>query len=228
MKFFLIILSIVTALSTGCIKTKYSYLKDNIAECRELVFEGEKDNIKSSLICGIRETDYVMNGHATKPKEFGVLTFVIDNIEAFDVTKAKYVININSTRYDGDLVQNPFNKSLVADIGKLVDKDSKINAKIIIGEFDCEIRLSLVGGDFKIDADKALEIFADNYEDEISSLIKKGALNGEVYLKLVNDADQNISDYYWYVNMVSRENKNYSLIISPYTGEALAKSNGSV
>ena len=228
MKFFLIILSLVTILFTGCTKTKYSYLKDNIAECRELVFEGEKDNIKASLICGIRESKYLMDGYATEPKEFGVLTFHIGNIDDFDISKANYVISINSTRYDGDLIQNPFDKSLVADIGKAVEKTSKINAKIIIGEFVCEIRLSLVGSDFKIDADEALNIFADNYKDEISSLIKKGALNGEVYLKLVNDADQNISDYYWYVNMVSRENKNYSLIISPYTGEALAKSNGSV
>lgn len=226
MKFFLLFLSFISILISGCAKSKVNYLKENIAEFREFVFEGEKDGVEVSLICGMRETEYVINGYATEPKEFGVLSFTVQNIDNYDVSLATYVLTINSTRYDGKLIQNPFNKSLVVDIGKVVDKDANINAKIMIGEYIREVNLNLIGKDFKINANNALEIFADTYKDEINSLIDNGVFKGEVYLKLINDEDQNISDYYWYVNLVNRNNKNFSLILSPYSGEVLAKSNG--
>lgn len=226
MKFFILFLSFISILISGCAKSKVNYLKENIAEFREFVFEGEKDGVEVSLICGMRETEYVINGYATEPKEFGVLSFTVQNIDNYDVSLATYVLTINSTRYDGKLIQNPFNKSLVVDIGKVVDKDANINAKIMIGEYIREVNLNLIGKDFKINANNALEIFADTYKDEINSLIDNGVFKGEVYLKLINDEDQNISDYYWYVNLVNRNNKNFSLILSPYSGEVLAKSNG--
>ena len=54
------------------------------------------------------------------------------------------------------------------------------------------------------------------------SLNGNNIFNGEIYIKIVNDADIYKGDYYWYVSLISRKGGTLSLIISPYNKEILA------
>lgn len=209
-------------LFSGCASTYENYLKYNIAEVREFLLEGGNENVSASLICGKREKDYVINGFATETIEFGVLTFTVKNIDDYDESLANYVLLIGTTRYDGALLQNPFDKTLVVDIGKIIDKNEDIIAKLIIGDFSVEIEMTLINKEWKVNSNKVLKIVSNKYKEELESFVENGVFGAEVYIKILNDADIYKGDYYWYVNIVSKKGESISLIISPYTEEILA------
>lgn len=220
--FFLFLCSLL--LLSGCGNKYENSLRSNIAEIREFLMEGKAEGVTASLICGKREKDYVINGYATTPIEFGVLTFKLDNIKDFDVTIANYVLLVGTIRYDGELEQNPFDQTLVADIGKIIDKNENIIAKLNIGEYSKEIQLNLINKDWKVDSNRVVEIVADIYKKDLDNYFENNIFCGEVYIKILNDADIYKGDYYWYASVISKKGDNISLIISPYTGEIFASS----
>lgn len=221
MKFFIVIL-IGVCLFSSCNNKYENLLKSNTAEVREFIMEGKSEGINASLVCGMREKDYKINGYATELIEFGVLTFEIENIENYDDSKANYVLFVGTNRFDGILEKNPFNGTLVADIKQIIDREANVIAKIIIGEFKREIRLNVIGMDWKVDVEQVYEIVASNFKAQISTLNSNNIFNGEVYIKILNDADIYKGDYYWYVSIISRKGGTLSMIISPYSKEILA------
>ena len=221
--FFLVFCSFIIFCS--CSNKYENILKNNTAEVREFVLEGKSDNINASLICGLREKDYVINGYATELIEFGILTFDIENINDYNETIATYVLLVGTVRYDGDLQKNPFDNTLVADIKTIINSSENVTAKIIIGDFTQEIKLKNVCNNWSVDSEEVYKIVAKNFKDDIKQLIINNVFNGEVYVKIINDADINVGDYYWYVNIVNRTGRKLSLIISPHTSEILAVNN---
>ena len=75
------------------------------------------------------------------------------------------------------LEQNPFDNTLVADIGKIIDKSSNVVAKVIIGNYSQEVRLSLQNSDFKVDYMEAIEFTKLSLDDLIDvALEEMGAI----------------------------------------------------
>ena len=221
MKFFVVIFMGLVLL-TSCTNKYENLLKSNTAEVREFIMEGKVDNVSVSLVCGMREKDYKLNGYATDLIEFGVLTFVLDKIDDYDETIANFVLIVGTSRFDGALEKNPFDSTLVADIKQVVDKNENVTAKIVIGDFSREISLTLIGSDWKVDSEEVYRIVANKFKDQLSALNSNNIFNGEVYIKILNDADIYKGDYYWYITLISRKGGTLSLIISPYTKEILA------
>jgi len=224
MKFFLVLM-FFSVIFSGCSNKYETYLCENISEVREFMLEGKSDNISVNFIGGKRETDYVINGYSTDLIDFGVLTFVLDDVDNYDVSLANYVLIVGSVRYDGELQQNPFDGTLVVDIGKIIDYNQNVYAKLIIGDYSKEVKLQLVNKDFKINHNDVIKLVVSEYKTELSKIIEDGNFLGEVYIKIINDADENVGDYYWYINIVSRDKGNLSMLISPYTKEILAVNN---
>lgn len=218
--FLLLFFSIITL--TACNNKYENLLKSNTAEVREFLMEGKSDNVSATLICGMREKDYKVNGYATDLIEFGVITFTIDNIDDYDESLANFVLMVGTSRYDGYLEKNPFDDTLVADIKKVIDKNSIVTAKIMIGDFIREIELKLIGTDWKVSVDDVYKIVASKFKDQLNYLNSSNVFGGEVYIKILNDADIYKGDYYWYVSIFSRKGGTLSMIISPYSKEILA------
>lgn len=221
MKFFVVLL-ICLCLFSSCNNKYENLLKSNTAEVREFIMEGRSEGINVSLVCGMREKDYKINGYATELIEFGVLTFALDNEENYDEINANFVLLVGTNRFDGILEKNPFDGTLVADIKQIIDSESNVIAKIMIGDFKKEINLTLVGDDWKVDVEQVYQIVARNFKEQIAMLNSNNIFNGEVYIKILNDADIYKGDYYWYVSIISRKGGTISMIISPYSKEILA------
>ena len=210
---------------TGCTNKYENLLKSNTAEVREFMLEGEEKGVKANLVCGLREKEYKINGYATELIEFGVLTFELENINEYDTNLANFVLLVGTSRYDGILERNPFNDTLVADIKTIIDKNENIVAKVIIGEFSQEIHLKPINKDWKIDSEDVYKIVADKFRKEINYLNRENVFEAEVYIKILNDADDYKGDYYWYVSIIGRKGGTLSLIISPYSKDVLATNN---
>lgn len=211
-------------LFTSC-NGKNNYLEDNIAEVREYLFEGKRDNVNVTFVCGKREKDYVLNGYATELIDFGVLTFDIEDKENYSIENAKYVLTVGTTRYDGDLQKNPFDGTFVADIKKIINVENSVSAKIMLGELVKEIKLERIDSNWQVSANDILKIVSKNFKNEIKFLVEDGIFKGEIYVKTINDADMYIGDYYWYVSIISRNGGKLNAIISTKTGEILSHNN---
>lgn len=221
--FLLLILGIITL--TSCTNKYENILKSNTAEVQEFLLEGKSNNIKSSLVCGMREKEYKINGYATDLIEFGILTFELPNIDDYDVSLAQYVLTVDTLRYDGELEKNPFNNTLVADIKKIINLSDNITAKLIIGDFVSEIKLNNVADEWKVNSDDVYQIVSNKFKPDIETLNSNNIFGGEVYVKIINDADMYKGDYYWYVSIIGRKGGTLSLIICPDSKDILAVNN---
>lgn len=220
MKIFLFLVATML-MFTSC-QSIDNYIDKNISEIRESLYEGSCDDFNVTLVCGEREKDYVLNGISTSNIEFGVLTFDIKNMEISEKNELKYVLNIGTERYSGELEINPFDNTLVADIHKKVTGNENIRAKVILDDFVKEVKLEKVDCDFSINSSDVKKIISKNFKDDIKLLIEEGEFKGEIYIKILNDADMYIGDYYWYVSIISRDGRKLNTLISTKTGEILS------
>ena len=219
-----IILFLSCALLFGCSNSKtYDMAKNNLAEVRYNLYSGKTDNISVTLMSGKREKDYVINGFCSEAIPFGVLTFKI-NESILLKGDVNFVLTVGTFRYDGVLEKNPFDGSYVYDLKNIIDSSEVITAKIIAGEFVDEVELKSVTDSFNVNYDNALRIACKELNDNLKSFIENDEFKGECYVKLICDDDVT-GLYYWYVNFVSRNGKNYCVIIDPISNEIMAKKN---
>lgn len=218
------ILIIAVSVFGGCFSNKYYNLTLNkLSEVRYNLYEGENDQICVTLMSGKREEDYVINGYNTKLVDFGVLTFKVKNEDYAKFDKAKFVLLVGTKRYDGDLEKNPFDGSFVTDIGKIIDSNEQIFAKIMMGDFIGETTLANVNNSWTVNYEEALKIACKELKGQLDKFMENGEFAGEGYIKIINDLEAKINTYYWYVNFVNRKGENIAVIIDPNTKEILAK-----
>ncbi|MFA5758188.1 MAG: hypothetical protein WC942_02275 [Clostridia bacterium] len=210
---------------SGCGKaTTKSIVMDSLAEVRYNVFEGESENFSITFMSGMREEPYLANGKANPLIEFGVITLVSKNEGAvYDTAQKKYIITIDLNSYSGDLDVNPFDRSLVADIQKVVSDTANISIQIIVADITEIVVLTNGLFDATINYDKALTLALDELKAEIKPLIIDKKLNAEVYIKIITDLNRTFNKFYWYVALLDSEGNTVAVIIDPISGELVAK-----
>jgi len=217
--FFLILFSCILSL-VGCSNKDVEILKKNTAEVREKFWLGEAGNISASFTCGMREKNYVSNGIATEVVEFGIIVFELaDN----SLENCKFELLFEDTKYSGDLQKNPYDNTLVADIGSRCYGNTVV-ARLITESETLEIILECVSN-WKINSDDIYNIVAKNYKSEIKALTLNGVFVGEIYIKILNDKDKYANDFYWYISLINTTGGVLQLIISKDTGEILSSIN---
>lgn len=217
--FLLSFLICTVLLLASCSSDNYKLALNNISEYRKELYVGSNEQITASYICGEREIVYTMDGISTESTEFGVLTFFVN--EELDGVP-EYTLVIDNQTFSGNLEQNPFDGSYVADIEKCLSGNN-ISATISLGEFSSQVELKKVNTDWEINGEKALEITCKNMGKDFKSFMENGAFLGECYIKIVNDSSISNNEYYWYVNIIGTQGNSFSAIIDPHSGEILAK-----
>ncbi len=208
----------------GCFNVNkfYDFAKNNIAEIRQNMYVGETDNLKVSLISGNREKDYVVNGFATSLVEFAVLTFMFKSEIVLPET-VNYVLTVGTVRYDGVLEQNPYDGSFVCDVKKIINSNDVITAKIIAGEFVESVEVKSVLTGWNVDSSNALKLACSELKNELANFLENDEFYAECYIKIINDPDVDKNNYFWYVNFVGRNGKNFAVVINPVSNEIMAK-----
>ena len=225
MKFVFFMLILGTFFLGGCQSSLENKIWDNIAEVRQFMLLGQDEGISATLTCGMREIDYKINGYATEVIEFGVITICLDDIDNIVYDKAEFVMFVGTKKYDGTLQLNPFDNTLVADIKEIVGKTQNITLEIYLDdERSYVLKLKPIDNEWAITYDDCVKIFINKYKAELKSLISNGELEGEVYIKILNDYDGYANDFYYYVSLVGRKGEKISIIVCPDTGNILASS----
>ncbi|MBQ7351683.1 MAG: hypothetical protein IJW59_02305 [Clostridia bacterium] len=224
MKFIFFLLIMVIGLS-GCGHSQLeSMIFDNISEVREFVLFGEDEKLSASLMCGRRESDYVINGYHTSLVDFGVVTITLGDNVTKDFKRAQYILYVGTEIYKGDFEINPYDETLVADIKKIIDKSENVSVDVILDkEKISSLKLKNVDKDWIITCNDCINILSKTYKKELKSLIRDGEFWGEVYVKIITDRKaQDVKNFFFYANVVGRSGENLSMVICPFTGEVLA------
>jgi len=208
-------------LFSGCQSGLEKQIWDNIAECREFVMVAKDDRFSISLACGEREIDYKMDGYANELIPFGVITVTVCNIEGFVVDGSRFILYVGTEKYSGNFEQNPFDKTLVADIGVIVDKNKNISIDVLSGEEKYSLKFNKVDEDWCVNKEDCVKILIEQYKKQLKSFCND-VFEGEVYIKIIDDYDNMSSDFYYYVSVIGRGGSSLNILISPKTAEVLA------
>lgn len=205
----------------GCNKY-YNVYKNSLAEIRYNIFTGSSENFDITFMSGKREKNYVINGYNTELIDFGVITIKLKD-ESLDCTNSSFALTVNTLRYEDNLEKNPFDGTLVADIGVVIDNEiSAITIKVIIDKISEDITLTNLSSQWELNCYDALKIASKQLKQELSPFITNEFL-GECYVKIIPDSINNNGEYLWYINFAGREGTQHSVIINPITKEILAK-----
>lgn len=214
-----LILTMAFVLSS-CGKRNIEIFRNNISEARYNFYTGEVGEYKVSLTCGVRESDFKLNGYHTTNVEFGVLTIVLPSDVEY-TGSATYKIEYGNKTTSGNLEQNPFDFSLMADIGFIIKDIDEIKVTFKMGSITKFINLHDVTKNFNYNYDSALELFVNENYKELKSFVDGNELKAEVYIKIMynNEIDSN---YYYLIRVIGRQGNVLSGIVNPINGEILA------
>ena len=185
-------------------------------ECR-VFFEGENHNFKATLECGMREEPYEFNGKSETKQEFGVIkvTFKAE----YNDSKAGFILmNNNGENKIGELEENPFDGSYMADVEIVFSEDAEI-AIDVCGEV---VPLVCKSKDFEINYEEAIKIAVTQLDEKLGTYMNATGLDAECYLKVINNQKNGFEDYFWYFSIYGKDGKTHSCVINVVTGEVLS------
>ena len=212
MKKFCIILSTVILLvgavlcAAACTSTPQE--EDNhISYMQQSFFWGKNKDFEARLVVGTAETMFVADGKTVEVVPFATLTIVPLHVDLFNETY-EYTLTGISGNGEGKLDKDSFGATYSAalhDLDRLgtpqtvTIKSTKIEATI---ELENMLANSITGVTALETAEKQLadKLAADNKEREI-------------YVKYINDADNDKSAYYWYVAFIASPTDYYAVLV---------------
>ncbi len=159
-----------------------------------------------------------MNGISEKKVDFSLLTLNFYNETFGNGINIKVVIDgVESTKF---LELNTLNNTY------MIDLETKFSGKeeISVEYMEEKITLENVSKDFKVGANKAIEIASKELSKFIMKEKKMSSLNAECYLRVLDKRANNFQDMFWVFTVVNTKNENYSVVISTVDGSVLSKS----
>lgn len=210
------IIIVVMAVSlVGCVGGK-----DNSISYKQTAYLiGECDEFNLTVISGLRESPYVMDGERGDLVEFCTITLKPSSNDGVNVSYT-YEVTVEGESYTGSLNKDTFGTTLSGDIGVDIG-DSITNIVIKFGEETETVMLENMMANSLISSDDALSIAEDALQDTLSKLPEED--KREVYLKFVSDIVGEESVYYWYVAYVGEGGRYSAVLIDIVSGDIIAK-----
>lgn len=202
----------------GCGKSALAFAKENMSEKTEIYFFGETEEFYATLSCGEREDPYLVNGKSEKCVKFGLLTINFFGERVGNVVAVKFFVDDVMQTLEAEL--NQFNNTYMIDLGKTFSGDEEIFV-----EYDDEkFQLENLSKDFRVGADKVIEIASKELSAKILKERKHSSLNAECYLRVLDKHANNFQDVFWVFTVVNIKNESFSIVISSVDGSVLSKS----
>lgn len=188
-------------------------VQQNMSEISNVYFFSDNLNLPVSIASGVREEPYAYDGLSNEKCVFALIIARLDNSDDEYVT-----VNIDGEEKQVLLEFNYRTGTHMADLEQTLSGDEVITIKFL----DQEANLVCKSTDFEIDASQALEIGAENLSWFIDSLRNGNHLNGECYLKLLDNISGGFSDIFWLFSVYSADGEMQNVIISTENGSVLA------
>lgn len=209
---------LICACLTACGQDLKSLVKSNMSELTEVYYYQEGENFYCSISSGVREEDYLMDGHSGECVDFSLLAINLAEVRASKIIKVNVTVDGVTQEVEAEI--NSLKSSY------LYDFEIKFTGKEQISvEFEGEtLKLEPISNNFQISSDEALQIASVELEDKI--LLKKqfNNLNAEGYLRVLDKRANNFNGVFWCYTLLNKDGSSFSVIISTQDGSILAKS----
>lgn len=180
---------------------------------------GECEHYDLTVISGVREHPYMMDGARGEMVEFCTITLKPRSNTPIN-DSCTYIVTVDGLEYKGSLNKDTFGSTLSGDIGVDVGLDMTA-ITIKYGEVESSIMLENMMSNAVISADDALKIATDALSDTLSNLPEDD--KREVYIKFVSDVLGDESVYYWYIAFVGKGGRYSAVLIDIVSGDLIAK-----
>lgn len=208
-KILISILLLLFIFNIGC-SYKINSVLNNLSELQLTYFIYEDENYSISLISGIREKDYELNGISTENKNYCVL--MLEQLNFKEISSLN--IRINGKDNFVSPLLNPYNNNYVYDLEISIAKDSLIS----IAFEDNFFTLNNIAINFNYDYKQCLKKIIK--DEKLINYFNGGDFIGEVFIRLIKLKDfDNI--FYQIVFVIDCYNST-QYIISPYNLENLS------
>ncbi len=212
-----------TIIIIGCSDNVYPLVLNKVSEVRRNILTYRDEEIYSTIMSGEREEEYKVDGIHNNNINFTIITLdFVDKAIDYNTITIEFSTTINGKNYTGKMIQNPFDNSFVYDLQISLDDLQEADIDFVIDQKIYHAHLSNIRNDWKVQSNDALKIAVSDLKEYIKSSIEDNEFLGEAYIKFVFN-EKYSNDYYWYINIVTINKNNYSLIIDPNTGEIKAK-----
>ncbi len=205
-KILVFLLLILSLFNLGC-NSKLNSVTNNISELQLTYYIYEDNDYTISVISGIREKDYVLDGVSTESKDYCVLMLEQTNFKEINSVN----IRINGKDNLITPLLNPYNNNYVYDLEIPLSSDNLIS----------------VSFDDKFFSLENLAVnFEHSYKDCINSVISDDKLqeyfsginfNGEVFIRLIKLKD--FDNIFYQILFVNTDFSSLQYVINPNTLE---------
>lgn len=202
----------------GCGKTINNVVRENMSEITKVYYFGQNDDFYATLSVGERENEYFYDGKSTDNVNYALLTIKFNNYLNEDIIWIQVASGENSIRVEAEY--NDMSDTFMVDI---VD-EIELSDTVFVNYNGSSAELEKVSTNFTIQYDKAIDIACENLQSELENLKSYSHFNGECYLRILNQKENNFDDFYWCFTCLGQDESNFSIIISSVDGSILAKS----
>lgn len=188
-----------------------------ISELRDNILVGQAQGYKVTIVSGMRENPFVIDGKSGEKKaDFVVLTLAPDTFSL--AAEYGFSVTIAGTKYSGRLLKHPFNNTYSAEIAtRATERELAVT---ISGGADLTVTASSVVGDNFIGAMKAFDIAQKRVGDDVEDLAK--TTEYEIFIRLIESPVDLSGGFRWYVAFVFECETTFAVLIDPVSMEILA------
>jgi len=186
-----------------------------ISYMQQSFYLGKTKDFTARLSSGLSEALFVADGVSQDVRAFTTLTIVPQHVDLFNLSYT-FTLSGDKGEYSGTLDKDSFGASYSAEIpsSDTIGVPQKVTVKSDTIEQTISLDNMLAES---ISAAKALEIAKASLSDKLTASAKER----EIYVKYINDAESDASDYYWYVAFIASPTDYYAVLVSP-TGQLVS------
>ncbi len=197
-------------------------LEKNVSTFHDAVYVGANDDFSLQLVTGESEKLIVIDGKVGELARFATLTVTPLTASLFNNTYTYTVIGEAGER-SGDLVKDVIGATFSAELRDIAEIGKVTAVKVVAADIlESEIPLAnkLEG---TLGWKDVLKIAEEELKESIQAESDTGALEREIYIKLVNALPDDEAPYYYYVSFIKSPADYWALLLDPVKGEVISK-----
>ena len=208
-KILIVILSLcLISFAPACVSLSRD--KEKVSELRDKVFIAVSEEMKVTLITGVREEPFSPDGESGNKREFSVLT--ITPTQSMETALYTFQIKLGESVFEGEMNKHPLKKTWSYELDERIEQECVVT--VTTDNFAQSFSLkSVIKEDF-ISPDEAYRIA----RKELSNP------DGEIFVRLLeNPLTPSAEGYYWYVAFVQSNYRIKAVLIHPQSKEVVAR-----
>lgn len=201
----------------SCSHSLEEQVNNCVSEYRENYFYVKTESFTASFTDGEREKDYIYNGEKTNLVDYGI---IVVKSEVAVEGNLSFELSVNDEILVGEMERNPFDQTFVFDTGRRVSSED--NLELYLVDFDVRLNLICLSKECGLTCGQALTKFVYENKTQLQSYVLNDSFQGEVYIKLVGDIDDE-NNIYYYILAVCKDGQVFGSLIDVKTGIVVQK-----